>query len=108
MVYTNVFVCCVKKEDTQKRNVYHYHLATCPDRPAIVDDDKLINAKIVKVVKDVAQKKAEEEAKKNAFKCPYCGKQYKAESIIHLLQCALKAEKSGAEAGKLKAYFEGK
>ena len=108
MIYTNVFVCCVKKRDDQNRNVYNYHLATCPDRPAIIDDNKVINAKIDKIVKEVAQKKAEEEEKKNAFKCPYCGRKFKAESIIHLLQCALKAERSGAEAGKLKAYFESK
>ena len=44
----------------------------------------------------------------DAFKCPYCGKQYKAESMLHLLHYALKAEKSGAGVGKLKAYFEAK
>ena len=108
MINTHAFVCCVKKGDEQGRNVYNYHLATCVNRPEVIDDDKAINAKIDKIIKEVEQKKAEAEKERNAFKCPYCGKQYKAESMLHLLQCALKAEKSGAGAGKLKAYFEAK
>ena len=98
----------VEKGDPEKRNVFNYHLATCDKRPAMVDDDKEINAKIDSIMTSVAKKKAEEEKKKKAFECPFCGAKYKAENLNHLLQCAVKAESTGGMGGKLKAYFDGK
>ena len=98
----------VEKNDPLNRNVYNYHLATCSERPRMIDDDLEINAKIDHIMKTVEKKKIEEEKAKKAFQCPFCGAKYKNENLRHLLQCAMKADDSGGMQGKLKSYFEKK
>ena len=98
----------VEKDDPLKRNVYNYHLATCSERPRMIDDDLEINDKIDHIMKTVEKKKIEEERAKKAFQCPFCGAKYKNENLRHLVQCAMNADDSGGMQGKLKSYFEKK
>jgi len=98
----------VLKGDAEKKNVYNYHLATCEQRPQIIDDDRKVNVKMQGVMADVAAKKAAEEKAKKAFQCPFCEAKFKGENLGHLLKCAMKAEKAGGTGYKLKAYFSAK
>ena len=51
----------------KKLNVYNYHLATCTQRPEMIDDDREIIVKIKEVMESVAKKKKEEEIAKKSF-----------------------------------------
>ena len=60
----------VEKDDPLKRNVYNYHLATCSERPRMIDDDLEINDKIDHIMKTMEKKKIQEEKAKKAFQLP--------------------------------------
>ena len=84
-------------------NVYNHHLATCLNRPTIIDGDKNLNEKIDEILKRHKELKAEKKKEFLAFNCPYCNKQYTTENLRHLLGCALA---NPADKEKLRAYFE--
>ena len=91
----------IKAKKGSKINVYNHHLATCPNRPTIIDDDVQINEKIDEIL--ARHEKLKAKAEKKAFTCPYCAKVYKSGTLKHLLGCA---KKNPEDAAKLKEFFE--
>ena len=57
-------------------------------RPGILKDDEEINEKIDDLLAKFKQIKAQKKKNLNAFKCPYCSRQYASENLKHLLGCA--------------------
>ena len=85
-----------------KENIYNHHLRTCPNQPAIIEDDRQLNLKIEEILKRHSKLKAEKKKEAAAFTCPYCGRFYKSENLRHLLGCA---ERNKGDLKKLQDFF---
>ena len=88
----------------KKENIYNFHLRPCPNKPAIIDDDKELNEKIDEILKRHEKLKVEKKKAEAAFECPYCSRVYKSENLRHLLGCA---QKNPEHEKKLQDFFAG-
>ena len=101
---SNSIVCqTIGKLKDQTKNVYKTHLETCPNRPSMIDDDKLLNEKIDSILARHEKLKAKAKKEASQFVCPYCSKTYTSQNLKHLLAC-VKKNPEGNE--KLKAFFQ--
>ena len=86
----------------KKINVYNHHLQVCQNKPAIVEDDQVINEKIDEILERHKRQKEENKKENKKFRCPYCTKTYASENLRHLLGCV---KQNPDDREKLKAYF---
>ena len=80
-------------------DVYNQHLQECPNKPAMIEDDKKINETVDEIIKKHEGLKSKTNTN---FVCPYCGRKYKSENLKHLLGCV---DKNPDDNEKLRAFF---
>ena len=83
-------------------NIHNKHLLECPNKPSIVEDDRLINEKIDEILERHRLMKEQKKKEKIKFVCPYCSKTYASENLRHLLGCV---KQNPNDREKLVLYF---